>query len=374
MTKEAYSIAIEKVIELSGCIVNNVPPDAKRIAEMNLEALFSASKRHMLSAITGYALDAAGVSDERFTQEKGKAIRKEMLMENEKRQFFASLEKEGIWYMPLKGAVLKDLYPKIGMRQMADYDILIDPAKAEEVRRILERLGFTTKFFGVGNHDVYYKMPVCNFEIHTKLFGEGHNEKLAAYYRDVKERLVQDHDGGFAYHFSPEDFYIYMIAHEYKHFSGSGTGLRSVLDTYVFWLNYGDALDKAYLNRELMKLGLAAFEAEIRSLALHLFGEGELTEHDQEMLSYIIFSGTYGTIDNRVKNQLRDTGESKLLYMVKRFSVPVRKSDKRYASFAGMYPVFYRYRILLPLLPFYRIGRSVRSGRFRGEARAIRKA
>ena len=36
MTKEAYSIAIENVIELSGCIVNNVPPDAKRIAELCL--------------------------------------------------------------------------------------------------------------------------------------------------------------------------------------------------------------------------------------------------------------------------------------------------------------------------------------------------
>ena len=28
----------------------------------------------------------------------------------------------------------------------------------------------------------------------------------------------------YGYHFSDEDFYLYMLAHEYKHFSGSGTG------------------------------------------------------------------------------------------------------------------------------------------------------
>jgi hypothetical protein len=34
---------------------------------------------------------------------------------------------------------------------------------------------------------------------------------------------------------SDEDFYVYLVAHEYKHFVACGTGLRSLLDAFV-WL------------------------------------------------------------------------------------------------------------------------------------------
>lgn len=46
---------------------------------------------------------------------------------------------------------------------------------------------------------------------------------------------------------------IYMIAHEYKHFSKGGTGLRSLLDTYVFLRHCDETLDKEYVESELKK-------------------------------------------------------------------------------------------------------------------------
>ena len=76
------------------------------------------------------------------------------------------------------------------------------------------------------------------------------DRNLYDYYRDVASRLIQE-DGTCERRFSPEDFYIYLIAHEYRHFSHSGTGLRSLLDVYLFWKKHGEQLDGEYIERRV---------------------------------------------------------------------------------------------------------------------------
>lgn len=357
------------LIYLISCAVNGVTPEAARVAGMDLEAVYRLASRHMLAATVAPALEAAGVRDERFANALRRSVLKNITMDAEMDALFAEMDAAGIWHMPLKGIVLQHLYPVYGMRQMSDHDILFDADRAEEVRAIMERRGFSTEYFGVSNHDVYHKPPVCNFEMHRALFGPSHDDKLYAYYRDVQTRLLGD---GYAKRLSPEDFYLYVTAHEYKHYSVSGTGLRSILDTCVYLQK--EKLDMAYVAAEAEKLGMAAFEAANRSLAQHLFSDGELTQADREMLDYILSSGVYGTFGHRVENTMAKNGWGKLGYALHRFFVPVSRKNKDYATYAGAYPLFYKYKILLPLLPFYRTFRSMISGRFRAEARAIRNA
>ena len=372
MTQEEYLAAAENVVYLAACMVKGEKPDAERVRQMDLEQLYSTASRHLLTGIVGYALEAAGVHDRAFTQAKSKAVRKVVLFDTERTAILAELEKAGIWHMPLKGSVLKDFYPQIGMRQMADHDILIDPSRVDDVKCIMESLGYSTKRFGKGVHDNYIKKPVWNFEMHWALFRATQVERLEAYYRDVKARLIKDEENDYGYHFSPDDFYIYMIAHEYKHYSFGGTGLRSLLDTYVYLIK--QPLDMGYVAEETEKLGIREFEENNRSLALHLFNGEELTEADREMLDYILSSGTYGHIVHKVENKMRRKGWSKVRYALHRFIVPVSRKNPDYMIYAGAYPFFYRHRILLPLLPFYRTFRAIRNGRLRSETRAILKA
>lgn len=372
MTYEEYRAACTDVVYLSACAVNGQVPDEKRVGQMDLARLYKAADRHLLTGITAMALESAGVRDEAFIQAKGKAIRKTAAFDVERSAVLSALEATGIWYLPLKGCVLKDLYPKLGMRQMADNDILFDGERCEEVRQIMEGLGFTTESFGRSHHDHYYKQPVCNFEMHRAMFVPAHGEKLYNYFKDYAGHFRKDADNKYGYHLSADDFYIYMIAHEYKHYSGGGTGLRSLLDTYVFCQRKGEALDWPYIAGELDKLGIADFEEQNRSLAVHLFDGETLTDEEQAMLDYILSSGTYGTVQNRVRNKLTAYGGSsaaKLRYMQERFFVPVRRSNKDYAAFAGAYPLFYRHKLLLPLLPFYRLGRGW--PRVKAELRAL---
>ena len=235
------------------------------------------------------------------------------------------------------------------------------------MKGFMEALGYDPRHFGSGNHDCYYKPPCLNFEMHRALFDKSHDEKIYGYYKDVESRLIRG--TGFERRFTPEDFYLYFLSHEYKHYDGGGTGLRSLLDTYVYLSR--TSLNMEYVASEAGKLGLREFEERNRSLSLHLFSGEEMTEADREMLAYILSSGTYGTVTHQVENKMRKNGWNKIQYALDRFFVPVSRKSEDYAGYAGKYPLFYKYRILLPILPFYRLFCAMKAGRFKAEAKAI---
>lgn len=344
MTQEEYRTAAENVIYLAACMVNEEKPDPERVGRTDLEMLFRMADRHLLTGIVGYALEDAGIHDSAFIQAMGKAVRKVIVFDAERTAVLAELEKAGIWYMPLKGCVLKNIYPRIGMRQMADNDILIDPTRADDVKSIMERLGFTVKNFGKGVHDSYFKEPVCNFEMHRALFGVSHKDSLQSYYKNIRDRLVKDKDNSYGYHLSPEDFYVYMIAHEYKHYSGGGTGLRSLLDTYVYLRKV--PLDMAYITEEMAKLGITDFEEANRSLAIHVFGGEPLTEEEREMLDYFLSSGIYGTMANSIRRNIREKG--RLGYLLSRMTLP-------YDLMTQLYPMLQKIPLLYPFCWMHRL-------------------
>lgn len=104
---------------------------------------------------------------------------------------------------------------------------------------------------------------------------------------------------------------------------------------------------------------------------MSLFGGKTVT--DEAMLSYILSSAAYGTLDHRVDNAIRKQGGGRLRYILRRLSVPFMASDPRYRVFAGYYPFFYKHRILLPFLPVYRVVRAAAKGRLAPEWKSIWK-
>jgi hypothetical protein len=314
---------------------------------MNLDSLFRFAERHSLGGIVGYALELADVRQEPFQQAKARAIRKALILNAEREAILGRLEQAGIWYMPLKGVVLQNYYPKIGMREMSDNDILFDASRAEDVRTIMEQCGFTTMLYGSGHRDDYHKPPISNFEMHRVLFCPPADEKLLTYYQDVKTRLVKDEGNQYGYHFSNEDFYLYMIAHERKHYDWCGTGIRSLLDIYVFWRRFEQSLDKEYIQKKLTQLGLDEFEHINRSLALALFDNQPLNLEQEQMLTYMEASGTYGTNRHRIENAVTKSG-SRIRYIMKRLFLPMSTVEE-------YYPFFYRHKCLLPFLPVFRL-------------------
>jgi len=91
--------------------------------------------------------------------------------------------------------------------------------------------------------------------------------------------------------------------------SANGTGLRSLVDTYVYLKHFNLNMD--YVEKEINKLGISEFEKSNRNLSLHLFDTGKLNAEEYKMLLYIFNSGTYGTIKNKVEKDVKEMGRWK---------------------------------------------------------------
>lgn len=358
MTESEMKATAYDMLYLAACAINGIVPDAENI---DLDRLYAVSKFHSLTAICAMALESAGILlSDKWREVTAKAIRKNILLDAERTQILSYFEQNGIWYMPLKGIILKDMYPKVGMRQMADNDILYDSSFHMQVKEYMESKGYKTESVGKGAHDTYHKPPVYNFELHTMLYPELTDKNIHAYYADVKSRLVKDTDREYGYHFTDEDFYIYMTVHEYKHYSGGGTGLRSLLDCFVYVRVKGDGLDWDHISRELEKLGLKNFERSSRELCMKVFSGTEplaMSDNEREMLEYYLLSGTYGTEKNHVENNMKKFSEktgskSKFRYIMGRI-FPELEVYKEH------YPFFYKHRILLPIGWLYRLFKGI---------------
>lgn len=361
MTKEKYRATVDQIVYLAACAIDGTVPDRKRIDVENLDGLYKVAEHQLLTGITAIALKRAGIRDARFQEAGSKAIRKVLLLDTERQAVERCLEEAGIWYLPLKGSVLKDLYPAIGMRQMSDCDILIDPTRTKDIRTIMESRGFHCEMFGRNHSDNYHKPPVYNFEMHWRLFEEREDIRLHRYYSDIPDHLRKDPDRDFGFHLSDEDFYLFMIAHEYKHYMGGGTGLRSLLDTWVFWRSRGEQLDRAYLEQEMEKLGILEFERKNRELALHLFERTPLSPEENETLDYMCLSGVYGTVSFRTEHKIRRYGNgtgARLRYAFRRIVLPMERVEQ-------VFPQFAKHKVLLPFLPFYRMIRALRTRRWK---------
>ncbi len=350
---ESSSKTARDLIYLVSCAVNEKKPNTDICREMDLEAVYYLAQFHSLTSAAAFALEKVTELPRAFDQAKKKAIHKLSHFDIERIKLLAALEQKGVWYMPLKGILLKSFYPKAAMREMTDNDILFDPEKPDIVRAVMEELGYSCVMYDMYNHDVYEKPPTMEFEMHRTLFDLEKYPESAAYFDNIFDRLIKDSGNKFGYHMSDEDFYIYIICHMNKHYNNGGTGLRSLADVYLFNKARYDGMDKDYLSRELSALELTEFEQRIRELAYKLFcgEETDFTENEETM--YFVQSGANGTNEHWKENRLsrsmggEDTGKAKRKYLLKRVFISGDELKKNY-------PTVYKHKILYPLLFVYR--------------------
>lgn len=366
------------LVYLTACGLRGTVPDAQRVESMDLEAVFALAREHSMAAVSAYAMESFCKANaghpaaqnpviKPWVQDKLQAIRKNLLLDMEREAILADLEQMGCWHMPLKGVFMQQLYPRAGMRQMSDNDILIDPAFRKTVEKRMLDNGYEVSTDGRDIHDEFKKKPVYNFEMHAALVPRQHSDIRADYYQNVKERLIQDQADKHSYHFSDEDFYIFMTVHAAKHYETSGTGVRSLMDTFVYLQQKGETLDRAYLDRELETLQLTQYEGATVLLANKLFGTGEaLSQAETNLFLYHVSAGTYGKYDTKISNGLRRMAGNdqkitvwvKIKYSLRRLFPPV----SFYADYA---PLAYRYKILIPFVAVYRLISRVFSPRSR---------
>lgn len=332
MTQKQVYQAAQDMIYLINCIVNEKDLDWNYLNKMNMEAVYKISNFHNLVVITYKSILLSGKQEnleynlnKKWKEQVNKAVRKNILFDLEREELYSFCEANNIWYLPLKGTILKKYYPQDDMRQMADADILFNKKYRKEIYHWFLDRGYRAECEN-GNHDCYYKEPIYNFEMHVSLFDTGYNQIWAQYYKNIKDKLIKDEDKQYLYHFRSEDFYIYIICHAYKHYNGNGTGLRTLLDLYVYLRKQENELDWKYIKNEVEKLKITEFEQQSRALCKKVFGNtgnslDELTKEQKKLLKRIVLSGAYGTKEQNIYKVLTNINPKEQRISIKTKSI-----------------------------------------------------
>lgn len=206
----------QDILCLVSCALHQTKPN---VEGMNFEKISKIAMSHTISYMVCMVLESASIKVNVLMNQNNKAIRKVILLVSEREKIFSLFEKAGIWYLPLKGILLKEMYPVYGMRQMADNDIFFDSTYRKEVKDIFLSLGYEIESYNKMNHDVYLKAPIYNYEMHVSLFDKSIPEFLE-YYTQLEKKYANQ---GSNRHMGVNDAYVYIIAHAYKHFIFSDT-------------------------------------------------------------------------------------------------------------------------------------------------------
>lgn len=325
--------------------------NGKKINRINdnidFKKLFLLAKRHSLGTLFYDALKdddriPAPVKDE-AKQHYLAQVSQQISQDYYAEELFQKLREKNIKYMPLKGYVLRKLYPSSELRTSCDVDIFYDKTRRKEVEQILLAMDFKKEEEGCKN--AAWINGNVTIEMHHELANE--NSAYFDYYRSVWERLLTK--DGIEYTFKNEDFYIYFLVHAASHFSGGGFGVRTLLDIYVY--NKSVVMDKVYLYKELEKIRLDVFCRQLEKITAACFENADLDEEGEFLLDYIVGAGTYGNSENSTAisslSEQNSVPKNRRKYLIKTIFPPFKIMKSKY-------PILKKVPILYPFMWVWR--------------------
>jgi hypothetical protein len=288
---------------LRAAIREEVPQE--KPADVDWDEVLKLAVYHQVEELAFYSVSRLqkkpeGEAAQRWLKQHRKNQIVNMVQQAEAEEIIREATAAGIDILELKGAVMKNIYPKPEFRQMGDLDYLVNAAQIDEMKPIMESLGYSAEDVGFeDSHDVYVKLPYMEVEVHRRLLPP--TEENHWHTDNIWERLLTDKDNQHLRHMTWEDYYLFHLLHFEKHYSMGGSGIKAIVDQYYLMKKYRDTIDWDKINRILPKMNYVEFEQMCQDLAEVWFGEGEMTEKLAGPAEYIINSGAFGTFEQYQK-------------------------------------------------------------------------
>ncbi len=343
--------------------VNTMAP----FAEDEAVALYRISKDHDVAGIVADAvfdlrlIPKGGEIYAKFQKQQMLDLYRYETIHYELAQLSELFEKACIPFIPLKGSVIRQFYPKPWLRTSCDIDFLI---RETDVDRALQMIETEVGCSDVvrGTHDVgLVTQNGVHFELHYTLVEEGKLPKAKTVLNRVWEYAYPAEGCQYHHLLKDEMFYYYHIAHMAIHFQGGGCGVRPFIDLQIL---AGISHDDQARNALLSDGGLTQFEEQVRKLAAVWFGD---ERHDEETLrveSFIVRSGVYGTSENYIAAQQVKEG-NKFKFLLSRLWLPYDVLKNQYPSLNGK-------KLLLPIYEVRRWFHMLFGGRLKHSLNEIK--
>ena len=325
------------------------------------KALFACAKGHDLAHILGYDLKDSSVIPEEvkkyYVQAFMTAVSRHEMISHQLTRVKERFNQNKLYYIPLKGAVIKNLYPQPWMRTSTDIDILIKREDLEIATKLLIELGFEK-----GDTLVYDIAFTIDNSVTVELHFGFYNEKNQKEYTRLLEEIWQTAtviDGSFEMQMTDKYLYYYHLEHMAKHVKHGGCGMRSFVDLVL--LNQMQGVDADGREEIIKKANLEKFNNACVKLANVWFNGESHQELTKCLEEYILNGGTFGTFQTQANAQVVRRG-SKTKFIFSRIFLP-------YSDLTERYPKLKKHKCLLP---YYQVHRWV-AGIFKGKGKDAKK-
>lgn len=230
-------------------------------------------------------------------------LRSERQLENLDR-FYQALEEKGIEYMPVKGAVMKHIYPAHELRTMSDADILIHAEQKDVICSVMESLGY--QFCSESDHEWNWANSDLKLELHKRLVSSD-EKNYYSYFGDGWEWAKAKE--GCRWSMSQEDAFIFEFSHFTRHYCKGGIGVRHLVDLWVHLYNAPN-MDKAYVRQQMDKLRLGAFYDNVMAVIQAWFYDGPWTKEAEYISEFVFGQGTVSHNEEVANNAIAGSGTS----------------------------------------------------------------
>ena len=271
---------------------------------------------------------------------RDRAIYDYVVRENALSSIQNALGKKSIDYIPLKGVVLKDLYPQPWMRTSSDIDILV---REDEIEKAVNAINENTSFiqFSKNFHDIHFKHSSVHLELHYNLLDDV--QKIDTVLTKAWDYVVFPDQGHFC-RFQPEYLVFYIYAHACKHLvRGGGIGIRPLLDMWL--LKTKTTYDESIVLSLCKDAGIQKFYEVCNRLLSVWFEYEEGNDITEQFEQLVMSGGVFGSDYTRILSKKRKN--KGVMYFFSRLWI---KSTR----IQGIYPICKKYPILIP---FYQMKR-----------------
>lgn len=314
----------------------------------DMDGLLKLASKHKIAALMYYALHNAGYDDDPVTQQLFFHCCRYMAISEGQMAMLgrvtAAFEERHIDYLPLKGVLLKEIYPRPEMRRMGDADILFRREQYEDIKVVLTELGFSFDY--ETDHEAVWKHPSLLLEMHKRIVPR-RDKDLYRYFGNGWSHAVADEQHPYRYGFTPEMQFVSLFVHLVKHYRGGGIGLSHMIDLWVFRRHYPE-LDEAMICAELDKVYLGEFYVNVWETLRVWFEGAEATEKTDFITSVIFENGVYGTRERAHLSYVAKAGHGEKPHRNSFVSKWLRIIFPSKNSLLTKYPVLRRYGWLLP--------------------------
>ena len=346
----------DKLISLLTCAMRGEPgqqilPDS--ISDDEIRELYELAKKHDLAHLIGVALETAEPRVKKrykpFFEACVRSMYRYEWLKKEQERICDLLEQHHIRYIPLKGAVIRDLYHEPWHRTSSDIDILIPAESLETALAAFEKeLSYPRGF--KSRQPVTLEAPNgVHFELHFD--GGGAYMDRDELWADAQPQPP----GSYRHILSNEMLMMMHLAHMATHFVYGGCGIRPFLDLWL--MNEKILFDREKLAQMLESHGLTKFSKVALGLVEVWFHGKEADKTELLMRDFVFSGGVYGNLNNRITFK-RAAGKSKFAYILERLFLP-------YSSIKVAYPVLNRHPWLLPVCWVRRWVRLIFAGKLR---------